>query len=636
MELINPHIGGDQPPTDLNIPLDRLDEKWLLPALWRLFDASKSARKQFEGPWEEYRRFWRGDQRVGREKPQFIYNHIYKITEQVVGTMSEEDFKITVLPTESDDEEIARILTLAADWTVQRMNMLENARGWVRDAYVDGTGVVKTYWQPDLHKGKGNTAMRSIDLERLYFDNESTSIHPAENDASWMAHETFVTTAYIKRKWGDEVDADEDLSDKQYGRSTFVTANRVTPHGTAFQPRIEGAPKAVVTRRARLAEFWVRDHVLVDYGLAIPEKQRRKAKSPQWLIVNATRKKIHAIRKSPYIDLPFTPFIPTRVKNQLYGLSEIQHLMDPQRDYNLRRDQLSRHAAFHAQPMMMVDPRARYNHQNIVVGPGKVYPLLGQATFMQSPPIDQAAVDSATISLRDMEDISAVHDVSRGQRAPNVSAGVAIEALQAKAATRTNARSKILEKRLQNVAEHVVHNLVKFWTMPRTLRMLGESETSEFREIDLPGLLRQMEDTLEFDVQVKLGGSRAARELEEQQAIILHQQQAIDRTALLDSLQFPNRERIVARMEVKEQEQQQMMLAAQQGAAGGAPGGAPAPAPPGDVGAIVGAPDVASLPPELQGVMQWAVENFGEDVTNQQILPALQQEIAEAAATEEA
>jgi len=279
----------------------------------------------------------------------------------------------------------------------------------------------------------------------------------------------------------------------------------------------------------------------------------------------------------------------------------------------------------------MVDPRARYNHQNIVVGPGKVYPLLGQAQFLQTPPIDQAAVDSATISLRDMEDISAVHDVSRGQRAHNVSAGVAIEALQPKAAASTNARSKILEKRLQNVAEHVVHNLVRFWTVPRTLRMLGESETSEFREIDLPRLLKEMEKTLEFDVQVKLGGSRAARELEEQQAIILHQQQAIDREALLDSLQFPNRERIVARMEAKEKEQQEQLLAAQQGAGGAAPA---APAPPGDVGAIVGAPDVASLPPELQAVMQWAVENFGEEVTNRDILPQLQQEIAETAAEE--
>ena len=629
MELINPHHAADSPPTDPNIPLDRLDEKRLLPALWRLFDQAKTVRKPYEGPWDEYRRFWRGDQRVGRENPQFIYNHIYKVVEQVVGTMSEEDFKITVLPVERDDEEFARILTLAAEWTVERMNMLEHARGWVRDAYVDGTGIVKTIWNPDLNRGLGNTAFRSIDLERLYFDPDATSIHPAENDAVFMCHETFVPTAYIKRKWDDEVDADEDLSDKQYGKSQFVTANRITPQGTVFQPRIEGTPKAIITKRARLGEFFVRDHVLLDYGLALPEKTRSKARYPQWYIVNATRKKIHAVRKSPYLDLPYTAFIPTRIKNQFYGFSEVQNLLDPQREYNLRRDQLSRHAAFHAQPMMMVDPRARYNHQNMVVGPGKVYPLLGQAEFLSVPPIDQAAVDSATISLRDLEDISAVHDVARGQRAPNVSAGVAIEALQAKAATRTNARSKILEKRLNAVAEHVIHNLVKFWTVPRTIRLLGESETPEFREVNLPALLQKMSETLEFDVRVKVGGSAAQRELIEQQAIVLHQQQAIDREALLDALQYPNRYRIIERMEAKEQEAAEQAAQAQAGAAGVGP----APAAPEEQ--FAAATTVGELPEGIQSVMQWAVETFGEEVANNEILPALQQEFAEATAEPE-
>jgi len=622
VELINPHHAADSPPTDPNIPLDRLDTKRLLPALWRLFDQAKSARKPFEGPWDEYRRFWRGDQRIGREQPQFVYNHIYKVVEQVVGSMSEEDFKITVLPVERDDEEFARILTLAAEWTVERMNMLEHARGWVRDAYIDGTGIVKTIWNPDLNKGLGNSAFRSIDLERLYFDPDATSIHPAENDAIFMAHETLVTTAYIKRKWDDDVDADEDLSDKQYGKSQFVAANRVTPHGTVFQPRIEGSPKAIITRRARLVEFWVRDHVLMDYGLALPEKTRSKAKHKDWYIVNATRKKIHAARHSPYLDAPFTAFVPTRIKNQLYGFSEVQNLLDPQREYNLRRDQLSRHAAFHAQPMMMVDPRARYNHQNIVVGPGKVYPLLGQAEFLSVPPIDQAAVDSATISLRDLEDISAVHDVSRGQRAPNVSAGVAIEALQLQAATRTNARSKILEKRLNTVAEHIIHNLLKFWTVPRTLRLLGESEVPEFREVDLPSLLKQMGESLEFDVRVRVGGSAAQRELVEQQAIALYSQQGIDREALLDTLQFPNRYRIIERMEAKEAEAAQQAAQLQAGAAGQEP----VPTDPEEQ--FAGATNVDELPEGLQGVMAWAVENFGAEVANNEILPALQQEVA--------
>ena len=626
VEIVNPHLGaqsGGLTP-EPQVPLDQLSGEKLLRTVWLLYDKARGARKSLEPTWEEYQRAWRGDLRLKGERPKYYFNHISKITEHIVSSMTNGLFKIKVLPEGPEDEEVAETLENAANWTLKRMNPLVELQNFVRDGYIYGTVPSKIVWNPNLEQGLGNSEYRTLDIRRFYIDPDATSIHPSRDDALFLIHEVFADTNYIWRRYKKRVDADEDLLDRNF-RTEFVSANRSTPLGVVSMPSVQGAPGHVITRRTRVIEVWVRDYVLAAYGFAIPKELRSRAKEPDWLVVTATRKDILEVKSNPYGRLPFVVWRPIPQTGHFHGFSELQNLLDPQLEYNERRTQLTEHAAFYAHPMGLVDPRARFDWRNIVVGPGKIYPLRGQFEFAQVPTIDSAVIQSAMQSLSDMEDISGVHDVARGQREPQITAGVAIQALQEKAELRVSSKRELLTDALSEQAELVILNIVNRWMVPRMVRLLGETKTQQFQRINLPKLLRAGKEVFQFDVQVEVARPETEKLIARQEALLLAQGDFIDQRALLDALEYPNREAIIARMEQKEQEQIALAQQLQQGPGGN--GNAP-PQPISPEEAIMNAEGIEDLPPEIGALIEWLQENLPEELgVAGNIVPMLRREL---------
>jgi len=596
VEVQNPYHGEDlllvrEP----EVPLDRRKGKDLLAAVWRLHDRGRYARKPYEPLWDEYRRFWRGDQRTARESPKYIFNHVFKIVEQIVATMTEEMFTINVLPTEPQDEELTETLTKAAQWSVERMNALMLMRQFIRDGYVDGTAIGKTFWNPDLERGLGNSGFRPVDNLRFIPDPDATSIHPAANDALFVVQELLVDTDYVYRRYGKRVDADEDLTDKKYPGDEVMTASRVTPTGTVSMPPVQGSPRQILTRRCRMIEAWVRDFLLVDYGVSLPDKLRQKAEEPNWVIVTATRDQLLDVRPNPYPYFPFVSYVPTGISNQFYGFSEVQNMIDPQREYNTRRTQVAKHAAYHASPAGMISPRSRLDHNNLRIEPGRVYPLFGDFQWLQAAPLDSAVITSAQLSLNDLEDITGVPPIARGYKEPNVSAGVAIEALQGQALTRINAKTKAFEEPLRQIAENIVGNILRYWTEPRIIRLIGDTDTPIFQKIDLADVLRRARDVLQFDVRVRVGNTVAQKIAKQNTAIALANFQILDAEAILEAFEWPGRRQILERLEKRRQEEMQLAASQQQQAAG-------PPENPLDPGVVSQAQSVEDLPPEIRAL----------------------------------
>jgi hypothetical protein len=293
-------------------------------------------------------------------------------------------------------------------------------------------------------------------------------------------------------------------------------------------------------------------------------------------------------------------------ETQFYGVSPMHPLLDPQRDYNEGREQLREHRRRHTQPRTTLDPRYPISPND---WSNRDFPLQvppGAMQYLIPPPLGREVIEALLMAASDMEDISGIHDVSRGQRVPQLTAGVAIEALQQKAETRVNARLPLLADTYREMARHMLYNFVVHSGIAGLMRLAGQSDP-DLTRIPFDELINSTGDVLDFDVDVVVGSSSSAKIQDETNAVLLAQAGIIDAEAVLEKLKWPRRHRILERVAKKAQQEQAIQLA-------GAVGPTGEPPDPYSNESVAGAQGPSDLPPELQEVLKAVEAELGSEV----------------------
>jgi len=181
-----------------------------------------------------------------------------------------------------------------------------------------------------------------------------------------------------------------------------------------------------------------------------------------------------------------------------------------------------------------------------------------------------------------MEQILGIHDVVQGRQPSGVRAASAIIALQEAANIRVRQKSRHLQAALREVVEQSISLVLENYEEPRQMRLSGEvvPSTLDVREaldtdieeraraageleVDQEGLpmegeidrLREEIAFPEFDVEVKVGPSLPySQALLYEQSKEFYQLGIIDRQAVLEATNFPDRERILNRIDQAQQE----------------------------------------------------------------------------------
>jgi len=599
------------------VPYDRRSGDELLRTLWRLFRTSRAMRQPYEGQWAEFWKGWEGSLALSETDalPKHYFNHIWKVTEQVVARLTEELPEWNVLPVERDDEELARVMEKYLEWTTRCVGAAGPLQEGIRSAEVAGTAIWKTPWNPDLSRGRGNNELYCCDLLRLYPDLSKTRL----DQMTFLIQEFFLETAYIRRRWGVDVPPVQVFSDLETDQGLVTTANRSTAFGTANLPIVYGSPEGtIITGRTRVLECWIRDFVVASTGIAIPEPQRHKAKHPDWYLVYVTEDRLlphqgapegNGVVHVPYSEPPYVVYKPITSPLQFYGVSPTHPLLDPQRDYNEAREQLREHRVRLTQPHMTVDPRYPIDMREFANRDQPMPVPPGAIQYLLPPVLGPEVMQAINMGANDLEDISGVHDVSRGQRVPQLTAGVAISALQQKAETRINARVPLLTEALVKVGKNWLSNGAQQLGLAGMLRLAGASDPN-LSKIDFAAFVNETRDVLDFDVQVTVGSSAAERTELQNMAVLLAQAGHLDAESVLEMFRVPGRYRILERIERSKQEAAMLQAAQQVGQTQGE-----APNPYSDE-TVAGAQDMQQLPPELQNVLAVVGEYLGPDVMN--------------------
>ena len=265
-----------------------------------------------------------------------------------------------------------------------------------------------------------------------------------------------------------------------------------------------------------------------------------------------------------YWGLPFTIWRDYEQAFRFAPVGEIDNIIPKTRAVNRRLNLLNMALEYQANPVALLDRNSgiRLDKGAIFAGEALVRNQGTKVEWMEvRGPVEQQFALLQRESA-DVEMLSGAYDASRGERPPGVEAGIAIERLQSAADRRTRAKEpgmfahySLLLKKLMTCALMKLNRRIQFRATN------GRLVTIDPQDI-----------TGEFGISFAQGtGVSASRQDRTNQAVNLFQIGAIDRDALLKSIEWPEGAEVAARM--AQQEMMKAQMEAEVAAKNAPPGG---------------------------------------------------------------
>lgn len=211
-------------------------------------------------------------------------------------------------------------------------------------------------------------------------------------------------------------------------------------------------------------------------------------------------------RQYPFIKWDHIP------TGTFYSESVVTDLIDPQREYNRTRNQLIEAKNRMAKPQL-VAPRGSIDPSKITTAPGQVIlyrPGLNPPQPLPLQPIPNYVLQELDNTIRDMEDISSQHQVSRGQAPAGVTAATAINYLQERDDSLMTSTFQSVEAGWEKWAKQVISHAVQFWDVPRMVSVTGAD--GSFDSISLVGTQLAAGKDIRMEAGSALPISKAAKQ----------------------------------------------------------------------------------------------------------------------------
>ncbi len=197
---------------------------------------------------------------------------------------------------------------------------------------------------------------------------------------------------------------------------------------------------------------------------------------------------------------------------KFYGDSVITDLISIQKEFNRRRGQIQEAANRMAKPQWVAE-KGSVDASKMTSEPGQVHlykPGFNppqQAPIVNLPPYIFNEID---LMKSDMNDISAQHEISRGQVPPNVEAATAISFLQEQDDTMLSHTYESLEEGIEKIAKLALSYVQQYWDYERMVKVTGVD--GSFDVIAFKGSYLNGNTDIRVEAGSSLPMSRAARQ----------------------------------------------------------------------------------------------------------------------------
>lgn len=547
------------------------DDQRLVGEIRQLFYKARAHRRPLVQRWNKnYRmlrnRYWVDARPNWMPSPQIP--EIFPIVASMVGWMTDQRFRHEVTPAALPFSPFANFFSglgqdletvMDSTWHVNKEENEVTKMLW--DANIYGTGILKTTWDETLLHGQGDAISRRIDPYTFYPDPAARSME----DANYFIEARTMSVQELDRKFPGSAkffadggfNEDTDEAPTQLDNSTsFPRANpgAISPatsprYGMPGSSRIHATDSPGVT----VLEAWLREHELYEatYTDSEGNEQKDLRVYDTWRVVVVAGNRI--LMNEPVDELwahggqPYDRYVPHDL-GEFWGLSLVELLSSPQEAINRILAALQHNVELVGNPVFLESTRSGIQRTQLTNKPGTRLTINdgGKAEWLQPPQVHQMMPELLRYYLQRMEAVSGLSAVTKGGSSGGRQAQGVVDAMQEAAFVRIRMALRNLEYTLRDSGYKKAALICENYTAPRMVAIVGPTgnKTSlalKGRHFYTPG--PNGSTPMKFQLLVNAGSAgHTSRKVREDQAVMLYTLGAIDEDALLEALDFPNRQ----------------------------------------------------------------------------------------------
>jgi hypothetical protein len=551
------------------------EERNTLRLVEKIYLKNKRWRNQYDKKWMEYYKFFRGQQ-WSTQRPSYrhseVINLCFQAIQSVVPIMTDSRPRWEFQPQDPSDREFAEIMNdmAEADWI--KNNWLMTVTESVYDAHFYGTGISELYFDPNKKPLEGDICFQSTDPFTFYPDPNSTDVNKGGRNVVIAKP---VEVSDVKREYpekGHFVKAD--VIDALRGEKTDlepIYQLRLPIDETKSMQGSGGSIEGLLDQKClkktvyMLSDETVETEAVDEMGMPVVEKRLKYPNGRKIVVAGGVVLEDGAL---PYEDgkFPFTRLLNYSLPREFWGISELEQLESPQKIFNKLVSFTLDVLTLTGNPVWVVDNTSGIDTDNITNRPGEVLEKNPGSEVRREPGVQLQSYILPMID-RMREYFVGLAGSQETTPPPGVTAAAAIADIQDAGQmyasrvlqyrdvptvvrlTNNENATKYFKFHVKQLTDETGQPLLDQRGNPQRVAVIQHmgpnGEYAGQKEIPIKGML---------DVKVSTGSTMPFMKAQKtRQALELFDRQVIDQEELLKTVEWPNREVVIQRMEQKAQ-----------------------------------------------------------------------------------
>lgn len=456
---------------------------------------------------------------------------------------------------------------MKSNWIINRHEAEIEKCVW--DGLTYGIGILKTTWDDAADKGMGAPVRRRVDPYSFYPDPAATS----HLDANYFIEARTMSLQELDRRWpnsarlfptggvSEDVDKEPssiDVSSPQRPRANPGAISPATSprYGLPGQSRLD-AP--VEDQGVTVFEAWLREHSIeeVKGELVVQEWWRVVVVAGSQVLMDEPADELWSHGRHPY------SFFRPHETGEFWGQSLVELLAPAQLALNRILASIQHNIELVGNPVFKEGAASGLQRTRITNRPGVRVTVRdnAQADWMQPPQLHPWMAEMLNFLIREMERVSGLSAITRGMMPGGRNAATVLDSVQEASFVRVRLMLRNLEWALRDSGELEAALTVEYFTEPRVKAIVGDDGTLSALalkskhfyvptgRIDGPRSL-----PMKYSLLVDVGAAAAtSRQRRFQEAKELYALGVLDEEAVLEAADWPNRRRVIERVQQKKE-----------------------------------------------------------------------------------
>lgn len=604
MAVVSEH---EQVPTKQDIPANQTPEdKSIIRKVQEMLTRAKRYRKRYDSEWKSNYEFVCSGRQWPLDRARWRFSEVVNMTwasimtEIAIQTDSRPKFEYSYQ--ETSDEAFSKALSDVNGRNWDKFKWSSVITDMLFDCKIYHVAHSIVEWDPDVEYGVGDVSFRALDPYYCYWDPKASDVNRGRK-ARYFIYAEPVPTSELRLKHQDLKDKIlADVNEFQKGdvagtqsriQTTYdpYSPSRLPSSSTQSGEMYGGEP------HTQLIRCWMRDDTMEELCEETQDKELGEIKKEYILKQKYPKGRYIEIANNvllrdsaPGVEIdgewveyeddcfPIARCVNYQYPREYAGENEVTHTKGPQKIQNYIWSYMLDMFKIQANPITVVGDASNVDDEQITNEPGNIIHAadINQVRREPGTPITAGSFDLLNQSKSYFDMIQGLQDVSKGAEMSNATSAIMLEGYMEAAQTRPRMKNRNLDQFLQDTGELVLKRMLQFYTQPRVFRVTNKEGYPENIEFSIPvteggqkvAKIKRFvtnpngsqTDLQNSQVEVKgvpdvrvLSGSQLpfAKAQRNQQALSYFSAGSIDNEELLKTVDWPNYESVIKRLDEK-------------------------------------------------------------------------------------